>query len=138
METDKKEFGSRWTVRRDLEEAKGRASGGGGKGLGKGGGKGQAHLGARGRTVYFGKFPENTFAQDIIEFMKSKSDGFIDKVGKDGIYLHGQPIATSGAVRFRSDGAMSDYLMAHKGKLNHLFKDDTTKIFISTDALATG
>ena len=67
-----------------------------GKGVGssaKGVGKGQALLEARGCTMFFGEFPENTPLGDIASLI---DEG--DKVDENGAYFHGQPIATSGAV----------------------------------------
>ena len=135
---------ARLRLERKLEDelAKIKAEGGGGKGFGKGsrssGGLGQARLEARSRTIYFGRFPDNTSSEDIAEFMKTRLGSFIDKVDNDGICANGKPIATSGSVRFKTEVNMWDFLPANKGHLNHVFREGVSKVYINTDDAASG
>ena len=70
--------------------------------------------------------------------MQGKLGSFADKVDDDGVYSHGQPIATSGAMRFKSEPIMWKFLRENQGRLNHVFSDGTSRIYVNTDPAATG
>ena len=62
------------------------------------------------RTITFGKFPDDTKSERIIETIETVLKDFMHDIEDDGIFAYGKKFATMGAARFKTEEAMWKYL----------------------------
>ena len=62
------------------------------------------------RTITFGKFPEDTKSERIIETIETVLKDFMHDIEDNGIFAYGKKFATMGAARFKTEEAMWTYL----------------------------
>ena len=62
------------------------------------------------RTITFGKFPDDTKSERIIETIETMLKDSMHDIEDDGIFAYGKKFATMGAARFKTEEAMWKYL----------------------------
>jgi hypothetical protein len=94
----------------------------------KGAGKGDAQK--RKRTINFGRFPEDTKAADIENFMKEVLKDVSSDV--EEVFAYGKKFAERGGARFKSEAAMWDYMTAQAGAHKHEYEGSTIYCNVDT------
>ena len=86
------------TIKKSINELQGRRPSGGEQNCEKS------------RTITFGKFPEDTKSEYIIETIEKVLKDFMHDIEDNGIFAYGKKFATMGAARFKTEEAMWTYL----------------------------
>jgi hypothetical protein len=97
---------------------------------GKATGKGEQAFDKKSRTIYFGKFPEDTKAEIITDFIKKWTQAAEDQI--EEVYAFGK-FAERGAARFKHESQMWDFLKEHRGTLN--FDVNGTTVYANPDSM---
>jgi hypothetical protein len=99
-------------------------------GGGKASGKGDKHIEKRRRTLYFGKFPDDSKADTIETFIKQwtqKSSEYVEEVFAFGKFVE------RGAARFTTEERMWEFMIENKGKLQ--WQVPGTTVYANPDAV---
>ena len=97
---------------------------------GKASSKGEATINKKSRTIYFGKFPEETKADVITAHITEWMAKVADKV--EEVYAFGK-FAERGAARFTTEADMWEFLMENRGKLQ--YEALGTKVYVNPDPM---
>ena len=100
-----------------------------GKG-GKGATKGLTDLNKRSRTLYFGKFPDDTDGDTISDFIRKWT--YESKTDFEEIYPIG-PVGERGAARFTSEDTMWEFMVQNEGRLQYEAMGKT--VYASLDSM---
>jgi hypothetical protein len=99
------------------------------KGKGKSKGKEATKSEEMARTVTVGSYGDATTSEEIVRHLTTLTEKMDEEV--DEIFAFGRKYAERGAIRFKTEEHMWEYMMKFKGQHRHLWKEGRASVYLS-------